>query len=118
MRTLEIHQDQGQRIPAALLRVVLAQHALQAPRATPFVAASLGWFRIQTLLLDVNQNVFEIQTANMAMFVKTKDVSKSPTHVIHPLVVPVQLVLQTALEIPFAGKLYDQQDFYSSEHTF
>ena len=45
----------------------------------------------------------------MVMFVKTKDVLKSQTHVTHPHVVPVQLAHQIALEIQFVGKTKHSQ---------
>ena len=96
-------QDQGQRTLAVLLHVVQVQLVLQVQQVIQSVAVSLVWFPIQILLLDASQSVFVIQTANMDMFAKTKDVLKNQIHAIHPPVDQVPPVRQIASATLFAG---------------
>ena len=101
-------QDQGQRILAVLLHVGQVQLVLQVQQVIQFVGVRLVWFPTQILSLDASQSVFAIQTANMDMFVKTKDVLKNQIHAIHLPVDQVPRVRQIASEILFAGKWYDK----------
>ena len=85
--------------------MALVQLVPQVHQEIQFVAARVDWSQIQIQLLDANPNVFEIQTANTVMYVKTKDVLRNQIHVTH---LPVALGLhahQIVLEIQFAGKI-------------
>ena len=97
-------QDQGQRTLAVPPRVVLVQRVHQVHQVIQFADVNRDWFPIQILSLGASQSVFAIQTANMDMFAKTKDVLKNQIHATLPHVDQAQHALQIVSEILFVGK--------------